>query len=190
MPAASGANYYSARGAEPSCRACGANQGRACDAKPICRASGANQRCAAPAAPNQPATPAARTKAALSAPGDGEFSVGLPLPTPPPPSASFDAVRDESCVHEQGISALVDKFTTLSYSRPESMVGLAAVQALDRWLKHGIELRGGRDEKGFLFLYELMRGDLLFKLLPSDSEHTLGAMLLRSLPPSDFQVTS
>ena len=129
-------------------------------------------------------------KAALSAPGDGEFSVGLPLPTPPPPSASFDAVRDESCVHEQGISLLVDKFTTLSYSRPESMVGLAAVQALDRWLKHGIELRGGRDEKGFLFLYELMRGDLLFKLLPSDSEHTLGAMLLRSLPPSDFQVTS
>lgn len=51
------------------------------------------------------------------------------------------------------LGALLGKLSTISYSRPEDNRGLPAVIALDKWLTHGLELRGGRDEKGFLFLY-------------------------------------
>lgn len=50
-----------------------------------------------------------------------------------------------------------------------------------------MELRGGRAEKGFLFLYELMRGDVSFKLTANDSGHALGCMLVRALPSADTQ---
>ena len=59
--------------------------------------------------------------------------------------------------------------------------------ALDKWLTHGLKLSGGRDEKGFLFLYELMRGDLLFKIHTNDSGHALGCMLMRMLDAEDTQ---
>ena len=41
--------------------------------------------------------------------------------------------------------------------------------------------------QGFLFLYELMRGDLLCKLHANDSGHALGCTLMRLLPPADTQ---
>ena len=85
------------------------------------------------------------------------------------------------------LGAMLGKLSTISYSRPESHVGLPALAALDKWLTHGLEIRGGRDEKGFLFLYELMRGDLVFKIHSNDSGHALGAILLRMLPPSETQ---
>ena len=42
-------------------------------------------------------------------------------------------------------------------------------------------------ELGFLFLYELMRGDLLFKIHTNDSGHALGCMLMRMLDAEDTQ---
>ena len=39
---------------------------------------------------------------------------------------------------------------------------------------------------GFLFLYELMRGDVFFKLLSNDAGHTLGCFLLRMLPQAEW----
>ena len=116
------------------------------------------------------------------------FNVALPPIRRPGQTLQFDAVHDASCIEDERIcTAILQKLTRLSYSRPESMVGLCAVKALDSWLSHGLELRGGRDEKGFLFLYELMRGDLIVKILNNDSSHTLGTLLLRVLPASDTQ---
>lgn len=130
--------------------------------------------------------------AAAAAPSPGllpnMLEVALPPIRRPEPAPQFDTICDTSCIENEGVAtALLHKFSTLTYSRPESMVGLRALKALDKWISHGLELRGGWDEKGFLFLYELMRGDLLFKILTNDSSHTLGSMLLRMLPPSDTQ---
>jgi hypothetical protein len=119
-----------------------------------------------------------------------QMSVRVPLPEPPR-CFDFDAVRDRSCLDEGVIGALLSKMQTISYARPEgALVGLEAARQLDNWLRHGLELRGGRDEKGFLFLYELMRGDVLFKLHSNDNGHALGALLLRTLPPADTQKES
>ena len=126
------------------------------------------------------------TAAAAAAANGTDFHV-TPLAPSAPVSSPFDAVSDRSCIESEGMGALLAKFTTLSYSRPENMVGIPALQALDRWIGHGLELRGGKDEKGFLFLYELMRGDVLFKLRNDDSSLLLGFMLIRTLPPSDTQ---
>ena len=116
-----------------------------------------------------------------------QLSVRVPVPEPPQ-SSHFDAVRDRSCLDEGVVSALLGKLQTISYARPEAaMVGLTAAQQLDKWLRNGLELRGGRDEKGFLFLYELMRGDVVFKIHSNDNGHALGALLLRTLPPADTQ---
>ena len=119
-----------------------------------------------------------------------QMSVRVALPEPPR-CFDFDAVRDRSCLDEGVIGALLSKMQTISYTRPEgALVGLEAARQLDNWLRHGLELRGGRDEKGFLFLYELMRGDVLFKLHSNDNGHALGALLLRTLPPADTQKES
>ena len=122
-------------------------------------------------------------------PPNAPITVQIPCPEPLV-GPQFDAVHDRSCVDEGLLADLgnfLGRLSTISYSRPDSLVGLPALVALDKWLSHGLELRGGRDEKGFLFLYELMRGDLVFKILSNDSGHALGAILMRMLPPSETQ---
>lgn len=120
----------------------------------------------------------------------GHFSVRMPCP-PPVSGSQFDTVQDRSCVEVGIIGQLLSKLSTLKYSKPENtLVGLPAVQALDRWLTYGMDLHGGRAEKGFLFLYELMRGDVVLKLHANDSGHALGCMLIRMLPPADTQSKS
>ena len=117
------------------------------------------------------------------------LDVELAVPLPAAPSVpAFDGIDDRSCVSEGMIDALIGKMTTISYARPEgALVGLPALQNLETWLGHGLELRGGRDDKGFLFLYELMCGHVLFRLLNDDKGHTLGTFLLRMMPPADTQ---
>ena len=114
-------------------------------------------------------------------------TIQLPCPAPTV-GAQFDTLQDRSCVDE-GVLVEMGKFfskiSKISYSKPEALVGLPALKELDRWLSHGLELHGGRDDKGFLFLYELIRGDLVFKLLANDTGHALGAVLMRLLPTSD-----
>ena len=131
---------------------------------------------------------AATTRTASGSSG-GDVTVELPCPEPVA-GPQFDAVLDRSCVDEgvlADLGAFLGRMSTISYSRPETLTGLAALIALDKWLTHGLGLTGGRDEKGFLFLYELMRLDLHFKVLSSDSGHALGALLLRMLPPAEAQ---
>ena len=123
-----------------------------------------------------------------------QMSVRVPLPEPPR-CFDFDAVRDRSCLDEGVIGALLSKMQTISYTRPEgALVGLEAARQLDNWLRHGLELRGGRDEKGFLFLYELLTGHVAVTLFPAPPRgppssapagHAVGAALLRMLPVGD-----
>jgi len=57
-----------------------------------------------------------------------------------------------------------------------------------RWLKPGrFRLRGGSDNLGFLFMYELMTDQILLKVLPGDSSFNWGAILLRHLPREDTE---
>ena len=59
--------------------------------------------------------------------------------------------------------------TSLSYSKPkeEQLAGLPALQLLNKWLRPGrLRLRGGKDDLGFLFLYELMTGAVRLCVLP------------------------
>ena len=125
------------------------------------------------------------TAASTARPDADSIDVELPCPAFGG-GPHFDAVQDRTSISGEGLGALFGKFEALSYSRPENPVGREAASALDRWLRNGLELRGGRDQKGFLFLYELMRGDVFFKLLSNDSGHTLGCFLLRLLPASEW----
>jgi hypothetical protein len=85
--------------------------------------------------------------------GFGAESLRVRMTCPQPVRGpQFDALLDKSCVGEALLGQLLGKLSTLSYSRPDNMVGMPAVQALDKWINNGLELRGGRDEKGFLFL--------------------------------------
>ena len=103
---------------------------------------------------------------------------------PRPQLASFDALGDsiflgsEKIEHEKWWNRL----TTMSYVRPAESSGAASIAALNRWLEHGLELSGGKDALGFLFLYELMTNSLAIRILPSDSPYILGALLVRAMP--------
>ena len=50
-----------------------------------------------------------------------------------------------------------------------------------------LELSGGRDALGFLFLYELMTASLNVRILPADSPYVLGALLVRLMPSRDHR---
>ena len=62
------------------------------------------------------------------------------------------------------------------------MAGVACCQRLCLLLDHGIELKGGKDALGFLFLYELITGTLKFEVCRGDSPYLLACYLVALLP--------
>jgi hypothetical protein len=101
----------------------------------------------------------------------------------------FDAVTDKTCLvpHDDNFFS---KFSKVSYKRPVDVSGAPAVGQLHRWLENGLRLSGGKDDLGFLFFYELMTGTLQFTLVGGDNPYFLGCLLLRLLPPKDYQDTT
>ncbi len=80
---------------------------------------------------------------------------------------------------------IADIFSRNSYTKPFERRGMEALRVLNIWIMNGLQLSGGKDNLGFLFLYELMTGALNFAILPTDAPHTLACVLMRLLPPSD-----
>jgi len=59
---------------------------------------------------------------------------------------------------------------------------MACCKKLCSVLDRGLELRGGKDALGFLFLYELITGTLKFGIRPEDSTYLLATYLVALLP--------
>jgi hypothetical protein len=102
---------------------------------------------------------------------------------------SFDAIVDKSCLASDS-DGILSKFDNVSYRRPQESVGIATITALNKWLSHGLKVRGGRDDLGFLFLYELLTSTISIRILPHDSPHNLGSLLIRLLPDKEWQQRS
>lgn len=67
-------------------------------------------------------------------------------------------------------------------------VGPHTVRCLNRYLNNGLELHGGKDNLGFLFLYELLSGSFQMRVMTQDSSFFLACLLMRMLPPSEAQI--
>lgn len=71
---------------------------------------------------------------AITGPSSAANSIQLPCPAPAA-GPQFDGVLDRSCVDEgvlADLGQLFGKLSTIKYERPESLVGLPAVVALDK----------------------------------------------------------
>ena len=101
-----------------------------------------------------------------------------------PGRASWDSVVDQSCTKID--SGFITSLTKVSYKRPKEMRGVETIQNINRWLENGLRLRGGKDDLGFLFFYEMMTRTLSIKILEEDNTFILAAMLLRVLPDQDL----
>ena len=89
---------------------------------------------------------------------------------------------------KMGMKTLKSVVGGISYTRPDDMEGLAAIAKLNKWIDHGVRLRGGKDPLGFAFLYELMTATLSVKIRATDSPHSLAMMLMRLMPANETQV--
>ena len=83
-------------------------------------------------------------------------------------------------------SGFIASLTKVSYKRPKDMKGLEAVQQINRWLDNGLRLRGGKDDLGFLFFYELMTKTVSIKILDDDNTYYLASSMVRLLPDQDL----
>ena len=61
------------------------------------------------------------------------------------------------------------------------------ISFLHNALTNGLRLKGGPDNLGFVFFYELLTGSLNCKILSTDSLYNLGFFLVRIMP---FEETS
>ena len=118
--------------------------------------------------------------------GASMTNVLVPSHLAQPYSASmgvYDRVLDRSAMMGDP-GGLFAGLSNVSYKKPpEDLKGLKAAQALHKWLDgSGMRLRGGKDDLGFLFLYELMTGTVKVQLSQHDSGFHLACLLLRMLP--------
>lgn len=115
--------------------------------------------------------------------GDGSCDCILPaqtLPTQP----EFEGMIDKSCLRMG--AEVVGKLSKVSYKRPLECKGMSALDAVSNWEKNGLRLKGGKDNLGFLFFYEVMCGSLRFQVLDTDDPFFFGSCLLRLLPRKDW----
>ena len=79
----------------------------------------------------------------------------------------------------------------VTYKRPGDSIGGSTVIALNQWITNGLKLRGGKDDLGFMFMYEMMTGKgeraLNVRIMQGDSNYNLACLMLRLLPPKDHQ---
>lgn len=99
-------------------------------------------------------------------------------PERPTMKGQFDSVVDKTCLTPHD-DTFFSKFTTVTYKRPAEVIGLPAVTALNKWIDNGFSLKGGKDDLGFLFFFEMMTGTLQIKLIQGDNPYQLGTLLLR-----------
>lgn len=76
----------------------------------------------------------------------------------------------------------VGKFSIVKYEKPKDMTGVEAIKFLMEILEQGLDLRGKNNGLGFFFLYELLNNTMNLTILPDDTPHNLGSVLLRILP--------
>ena len=122
-----------------------------------------------------------------AAPLDVPFQVQVLPPLNDPSPYNFDSVVDKSCMAVD--DTFLKKMSTISYSKPkdEHLSGVQGALLMRKWTSKAgrMRLRGGKDELGFLFLYELMTEQISLRMLPGDSSFNWGALLLRFLPKED-----
>lgn len=56
------------------------------------------------------------------------------------------------------VDTFLGKLQRITYKQPKQMYGLEALHLLNKAIDNGINLRGGKDSLGFLFIYELLTG--------------------------------
>eukprot|EP00960_Hanusia_phi_P029240 747854-Hanusia_phi.AAC.2 len=98
----------------------------------------------------------------------------------------FDSVSDKSCLNSDQ-EGFLSKFENVSYKRPPDAIGTAAVACLNKWLSNGMKLKGGRDDLGFLFFYEMMTGTCNVKILGQDQTFNMASLMIRMLPDKEWK---
>ena len=83
--------------------------------------------------------------------------------------SSGHRVIDKTCLTVD--DGALKKMTALSYSKPkpEVLEGTQAIRSINKWLmpsRGGLKLSGGKDDLGFLFLYELFTAGVRLAVLP------------------------
>jgi hypothetical protein len=105
----------------------------------------------------------------------------------------FDRNQDYSCTGKQSIASLRASVGSIRYKRPiaqstdtdtpeEHLRGVKCMDEIGRWIDNGLSITGSL---GFYLFYELLTASLSCKILETDSEFTLGRVLLRMLPARD-----
>lgn len=103
-------------------------------------------------------------------------------------AGAYDRIVDKTAL--TGDSGFLSSLTNVSYKKPKDLKGLEAAQNLHRWLESGLRLKGGKDDLGFLFIYELMTGTCKVKLCEGDSGYELGCLMLRLLDVQSDYIAS
>jgi hypothetical protein len=102
---------------------------------------------------------------------NGDQSMTVTYPPRAVLQHEFDTVVDKTCMAIAGES-FFSKFSAVSYKRPdEKTTGALLATAVNKWLDNGLGLHGGKDDLGFLFLYELMTGSLNLQLAGTDDPY-------------------
>lgn len=113
----------------------------------------------------------------------------MPVQYPPRYDGNdFDSVVDKSAVDTGLVNSFMNAlsgFTVVTYKQPAATRGVASIQALNKWMENGLGIYGGKDDLGFLFMYELLSGTIAFGILPNDDPYYLGSILVRHLPEKE-----
>ena len=104
------------------------------------------------------------------------------LPQRPTLEGEYDLVVDRSVTDEM---AFKSTFLTTSYTRPVEGEGQVAIKSLHEWISEGFRLKGGKNNLGFLFFFELLTGTLNIRVYPEDNTYQLACLLIRLLPFKD-----
>ena len=99
----------------------------------------------------------------------------------PPDVANFDPVDlEELDANKKDFKTMLSKLQIVKYSRPEGISGPDAIKLVNAILDEERSL-------GFFYFYELYTNSLPISIIPDDTPHGVGSVLLRFLP--DQQMT-
>ena len=136
----------------------------------------------------------------LNAMEKGARQIVVLLERPELKKRQYEKIVDKSYKNPTMRESITSKVMTISYSRPTKQVaygkedksregdvrsGSDIVEALNSWLVEGFRLKGGSNNLGFLFFYEILSGALPIKILPTDNPAMLVYFLIHTMPRSD-----